>query len=52
MEMPLVLGAIGLVMVAAIVAMVIFRNAAPHDSVAQVMHDVEHPAASGDVRRR
>jgi hypothetical protein len=52
MEMPLVLGALGLVLVAAITAIVIFRNAAPHDSVAQVMHDVEHPAVSGDARRR
>ena len=53
-EMPLVLGAIAVVLGAAIVALRIFRNAAPVDSIAQVLHDVEHPTAGppGRGRRR
>ena len=53
-EMPLVLGAIAVVLGAAIIAVRIFRNAAPVDSIAQVLHDVEHPTdgAPGRGRRR
>jgi hypothetical protein len=44
MTLPFVFGALVLVGLV-IVAVKTFRNGAPTDSIAQVLHDVEHPAA-------
>lgn len=45
MESPLVLGAITVLIGLAAIAFTTFRNAAPTQSIAHVLHDVEHPAA-------
>jgi hypothetical protein len=44
MEMPFVLGTLTVVLSLVAVAVWMFTNSTPTESIAQVLHDVEHPA--------
>ena len=54
MTMPLVLGALTAMLGLIVVAVQMYRNGEPTESIAQVLHDVEHPGpvAPAVVRRR
>ena len=52
MTLPLVLGALTVMLGLIVVAAQMFRNGEPTASIAQVLHDVEHPEPAPAVVRR
>jgi hypothetical protein len=44
MELPFVLGALTVMLGLIVVAVQMYRNGAPTESIAQVLHETEHPA--------